>query len=97
MANQDVANSGFLRGPVAGLFERQVARFSEHYDLRLDQRTLLYWQGSIDGPIAKTCDFRIYDLEDAKKTLHSLAEKHFATRGIHEFSRKLEELEWEVY
>jgi hypothetical protein len=99
MANQDVVNSPSRIGgpPVAGVFERQVARFSEHYDLRLDQRTFLYWQGYVDGPITKTCDFKIYSLEDARKTLHSLAEKHFALRGIHECSKKLEDLDWEVF
>src|ERR1035437_2345096 len=97
MGNQDFLSSLSRSAglPVAGVFERQVARFSEHYELRLDQKTLLYWQGYIDGPIVKTCDLKIYSLEDARKTLHSLAEKHFAMRGIRGCGKKLEELEWE--
>jgi hypothetical protein len=98
MANQDVAKLPSAGcGPVAGVFERQVARFSKHYDLRLDQKTLLYWQGFIDGPMPVTCDFKIYSLEDARKTLHSFAEKYFASRGIRECGKTLEELAWEVY
>jgi hypothetical protein len=80
-----------------GVLERQVARFSEHYNLRLDQKTLLYWQGFIDGPVSEMFDFRIYDLKEARKSLHSLAAKFFAARGIPERGKKLEELEWEVY
>jgi hypothetical protein len=79
------------------VLERHVAKFSDHYDLRLEQKTLLYWQGFIDGPVARTFDFKIYSLEDARKTLHSLAEKHFAMRGICERSNKREELDWEAY
>ena len=82
---------------MGGVFERPVARFSEHYELRLDQNKFLYWHGYIDGRITKACDFKISNLADARKTLHSLAEKHFATHGIHECSKKLEELEWEIF
>ena len=80
-----------------GVLERQVARFSEHYNLRLDQRTMLYWQGFIDGPASGMFDFKVYDLEEARRSAHSLATKFFATRGIGEPSRTLEELEWELY
>jgi hypothetical protein len=98
MDNHDVVSSRSLRActPVAGVFERQVARFSEHYNLRLDQRTLLYWQGFVDGPVSRSFDFKIYSLEDARRTLHSLAKEHLAMRGIRECSKKLEELQWQV-
>jgi hypothetical protein len=83
------------RTPMAGIFERQIARFSEHYDLRLDQRTLLYWRGYVDGPIPKTSSMKIYDLEDAKKALHFFAHQYFENLGIPEPHKKLEDLQWE--